>query len=244
MRATHTTLRDALMRLHMSHPPPWASGCPVWCKATSTVAVSGILKRIEGFRSGVWREWRHALLRRSQRNRLSLDRFNRPARLDIPYCRQVHPLPSNASLRHDLRREPLAEVQLVRICAGALGNRLPYRDRSFRNNRQQGPFGISAKAFSVALPAGGLDHAMLRLASVRVACTPMSRRGWRSLPAAPTLPRWYATLLSRVAMWGAISVNLRKSNVQHPIDASRHDNAGVAPVATGDRLSAWQLSVR
>jgi RNA-directed DNA polymerase len=56
-------------------------------------AVPGNLKRLEGFRSEVCRAWRHALLRRSQRHRLSWDRFNRLARRHIPYCRQIHPYP-------------------------------------------------------------------------------------------------------------------------------------------------------
>jgi hypothetical protein len=50
-------------------------------------------KRLDRFRSKVCHAWRHALLRRSQRHRLSWDRFNRLARRDTPYCRQMHPYP-------------------------------------------------------------------------------------------------------------------------------------------------------
>lgn len=57
-------------------------------------AVPGNLKRLEGFRSEVCRAWRHALLRRSQRHRMSWERFNRLARRYVPYSRQVHPHPA------------------------------------------------------------------------------------------------------------------------------------------------------
>ena len=65
----------------------------IYAKSLPMPLVEGNLKRLEGFRSEVCRAWRHALLRRSQRHRLSWDRFNRLARRHIPYCRQLHPYP-------------------------------------------------------------------------------------------------------------------------------------------------------
>lgn len=94
MRATLCTLRETLMRRR--HEPPYVVG--QWLHRVvqgyfNYHAVPGNLKRLEGFRSEVCRAWRHALLRRSQRHRLSWDRFNRLARRHIPYCRQLHPYP-------------------------------------------------------------------------------------------------------------------------------------------------------
>src|SRR5690606_18600137 len=56
-------------------------------------AVPTNLYRLDGFRSEVCRAWRHALKRRSQRNRQTWDRFNRLAIRYIPHPRQVHPYP-------------------------------------------------------------------------------------------------------------------------------------------------------
>ena len=94
MRVTLATLRKALMRRR--HEPTNVVG--QWLHRVvqgyyNYYAVPGNLKRLEGFRSEVSRAWRHALLRRSQRHRLSWERFGRLARRHIPYCRQVHPYP-------------------------------------------------------------------------------------------------------------------------------------------------------
>jgi group II intron reverse transcriptase/maturase len=94
LRATLCTLRETLMRRR--HEPPNVVG--QWLHRVvqgyfNYHAVPGNLKRLEGFRSEVSRAWRHALLRRSQRHRLSWDRFNRLARRHTPYCRQMHPYP-------------------------------------------------------------------------------------------------------------------------------------------------------
>jgi len=56
-------------------------------------AVPTNLMRLDGFRSEVCRAWRHALLRRSQRTRLSWERFQRLVRRYIPRCRVLHPYP-------------------------------------------------------------------------------------------------------------------------------------------------------
>lgn len=95
MRTTLATLRVALMRRR--HEPlstigPWLHR--VVRGYFNYYAVPGNLKRLGGFRSEVCRAWRHALLRRSQRHRLSWERFNRLARRYVPYCRQVHPHPA------------------------------------------------------------------------------------------------------------------------------------------------------
>lgn len=51
----------------------------------------------EGFSKSSQKEppsaWRHALMRRSQRNRLSWDRFQRLLRKYLPPCRLLHPHP-------------------------------------------------------------------------------------------------------------------------------------------------------
>jgi RNA-directed DNA polymerase len=68
-------------------------------------AVPTNLLRLIGFRTEVCRGWRHALMRRSQRHRLTWDRFNRLVRKYVPPCRVLHPFRRNASLRHDLKKE-------------------------------------------------------------------------------------------------------------------------------------------
>jgi RNA-directed DNA polymerase len=93
MGATLCTLRDTLTRRW--HEPPNVVG--QWPKRLvqgyfNYNAVPGNLQPLEGFRSEVCRAWRHALLRRSQRHRLSWDRFK-------PFCSSTYSLlPSNAPL--------------------------------------------------------------------------------------------------------------------------------------------------
>lgn len=94
MRATLISIRQALMRRR--HAPLTVAGS--WLNRVvqgyyNYHAVPTNLKRLEGFRSEVCRAWRHALLRRSQRHRLSWDRFNRLARRFVPYPRKLHPYP-------------------------------------------------------------------------------------------------------------------------------------------------------
>lgn len=94
MRVTLAAIRAELMRRR--HQP-----VPVVGKWLRTVvqgyfayyAVPTNLYRLDGFRSEVCRAWRHALKRRSQRNRQTWDRFNRLAIRYIPHPRQVHPYP-------------------------------------------------------------------------------------------------------------------------------------------------------
>jgi hypothetical protein len=61
------------------------------------------LKRLGGFRSEVARAWRHALMRRSQRHRMSWVRFNKISRHFLPNVCLVHPYPEERFLRHHLR---------------------------------------------------------------------------------------------------------------------------------------------
>lgn len=95
MRATLAALRDRLKRRR--HEP-----VPVLGRWLGRVlrgyfnyyAVPGNVGRLDGFRSAVGRLWRQALLRRSQRHRLSWARFAKLARLYLPYPRaSLHPYP-------------------------------------------------------------------------------------------------------------------------------------------------------
>lgn len=94
MRVTLATLRKALMRRRLE--PTNAVG--QWLHRVvqgyyNYYAVPSNLKRLKGFRSEVSRAWRHALLRKSQRHRLSWERFGRLARRHILHRRRVHPYP-------------------------------------------------------------------------------------------------------------------------------------------------------
>ncbi|WP_036286147.1 hypothetical protein [Methylosinus sp. PW1] len=57
-------------------------------------AVSGNLKRLGMFRAEVCRAWMRALRRRSQRSRLTWERFQRLIALYIPKVRVLHPYPN------------------------------------------------------------------------------------------------------------------------------------------------------
>lgn len=56
-------------------------------------AVPGNLFRLGGMRSEICRAWRHALMRRSQRHRLTWSRFSRIEKRFIPTVRNMHPYP-------------------------------------------------------------------------------------------------------------------------------------------------------
>lgn len=95
MRASLAAIRETLMRRR--HEP--VPGVGRWLNRViqgylNYHAVPGNMHRLSGFLSEVCRSWRHALLRRSQRHRLSWSRFNRLVRKYIPPCRVVHPFPS------------------------------------------------------------------------------------------------------------------------------------------------------
>ena len=57
-------------------------------------AVPGNLKRLGMFRAEVCRAWLHSLRRRSQRGRMTWDRFQRYVGRYIPKVRACHPHPN------------------------------------------------------------------------------------------------------------------------------------------------------
>jgi len=92
MRTTLTTIRETLMRRR--HEPVAAVGR--WLRQVlqgylNYHAVPDNLRRLRGFLWEVGRAWRHALMRRSQRSRMSWARFQRLLRKYLPPCRLVHP---------------------------------------------------------------------------------------------------------------------------------------------------------
>ena len=95
MRATLAALREALMRRR--HEP-----IPVIGRWLGRVvkgyfnyyAVPGNMYRLNSFRTELSRAWRHALMRRSQRHKLSWSRFGRLVKKYLPPCKVVHPLPN------------------------------------------------------------------------------------------------------------------------------------------------------
>jgi RNA-directed DNA polymerase len=94
MRASLSAIRERLM-VRRHEPIPQVGR---WLRSVirgyfNYHAVPGNLRRLDGFRTEVCRAWRRALLRRSQRHRLSWVRFNRLTRRYVPSPRQVHPLP-------------------------------------------------------------------------------------------------------------------------------------------------------
>ncbi|ASP95387.1 group II intron reverse transcriptase/maturase [Sinorhizobium meliloti] len=94
MRTTLEAIRGTLMRRR--HEPVAVVGR--WLRQVlqgylNYHAVPDNLRRLGGFRWEVGRAWRHALMRRSQRHRLSWERFQRLLRKYLPPCRLMHPHP-------------------------------------------------------------------------------------------------------------------------------------------------------
>jgi RNA-directed DNA polymerase len=94
MRATLTAIRSNLYRRR--HEPVPVIGA--WLQRVlrgyfAYFAVPTNLERLDGFQTEVGRAWRHALRRRSQRHRLSWERFTRLTRKYFPPCRVLHPYP-------------------------------------------------------------------------------------------------------------------------------------------------------
>jgi RNA-directed DNA polymerase len=73
---------------------------------------------VEAFKQQVKRLWARALRRRSQRTRLTWDRFNRLERKWLPRIRNTHPYPEQRFLARHPRQEPSAAVPLAGTCAG------------------------------------------------------------------------------------------------------------------------------
>ena len=94
MRATLTVIREKLyQRRHEAVPIVGQWLQRVLNGYFQYHSVPTNLLRLSGFRDEVCRAWRHALLRRSQRHRLSWPRFNRLTRKYVPPCRVLHPYP-------------------------------------------------------------------------------------------------------------------------------------------------------
>jgi group II intron reverse transcriptase/maturase len=81
-------------------------------------AVPGNLRCAEAFKQQVKRLWARALRRRSQRTRLTWDRFERLERKWLPRIRNMHPYPEQRFYARHPRQEPSAVVPLAGICAG------------------------------------------------------------------------------------------------------------------------------
>ena len=81
-------------------------------------AVPGNGYRLCSFRSEICRAWRRMLQRRSQRHRLSWERFNRLVNRYIPPYRNTHPYPKQRFRVNHPRQEPCAVVPPAGICAG------------------------------------------------------------------------------------------------------------------------------
>ncbi|MBE7158319.1 MAG: group II intron reverse transcriptase/maturase [Rhodospirillales bacterium] len=95
MRTTLTAIRDSLMRRR--HAPVSTTG--KWLHRVvegylNYHAVPGNLKRLGMFRAEVCRAWMHALRRRSQRTRMTWERFGPLATRYIPKVRARHPHPN------------------------------------------------------------------------------------------------------------------------------------------------------
>ena len=95
-------------------------------------AVPGNGKRLQAFRDGVVRYWRHTLRRRSQTSRIDWERMDRLVRRWIPSIRIMHPYPNVRFDATHPRKEPYAGKPLVRICAGGSGRPLSL-PRPFEN---------------------------------------------------------------------------------------------------------------
>ncbi len=95
MRATLKAIREQLRKkMHLPIPQvgKWLAG--VVRGYFNYFAVPGNAYRLTSFRSEVCRAWRRMLMRRSQRHRLSWQRFNCLVKRHIPPYRNMHPYPS------------------------------------------------------------------------------------------------------------------------------------------------------
>jgi RNA-directed DNA polymerase len=95
MTATLKAIRTSLMRRR--HAPIKEVGA--WLNRVvqgylNYHAVPGNTKRLGMFRTEVCRAWLHAIRRRSQRSRMSWERFQRIVALYIPKVRTLHPYPN------------------------------------------------------------------------------------------------------------------------------------------------------
>ena len=94
MRATLAAIRETLL-LRRNEP---VAVVGAWLNRVVSgyfryYAVPTNLKRLASFRTEVCRTWRHALRRRSQRTRMTWERFNRTINQYVPRVRVLHPYP-------------------------------------------------------------------------------------------------------------------------------------------------------
>ena len=95
MRATLKAIRHDLMkRRHAPIPETGAWLARVVQGYLNYHAVPGNLKRLGMYRAEVCRAWLHSLRRRSQRGRMTWDRFQRYVGRYIPKVRACHPHPN------------------------------------------------------------------------------------------------------------------------------------------------------
>jgi group II intron reverse transcriptase/maturase len=95
MRATLKAIREQLRKkMHLPVPTVGKWLASVVQGYFNYFAVPGNAYRLTSFRSEVCRAWRRILQRRSQRHRLSWQRFNRLVDRYIPPYRNTHPYPS------------------------------------------------------------------------------------------------------------------------------------------------------
>lgn len=119
MRATLKAVREKLRK--KMHDPIPAVG--KWLGQVvqgyfNYFAVPGNLYRLGSFRGEICRAWRHMLKRRSQRHRMTWERFNRLVERYIPPCRNTHPFPDQRFRVNHPRQEPCAVIPHAGICAG------------------------------------------------------------------------------------------------------------------------------
>jgi RNA-directed DNA polymerase len=105
MRATLLAIRDELKRRR--HEPIRAQG--QWLTRVVSGyfnyhAAPGNLKQLSGFRKALYRYWRQALVRRSQRNRLQLSRFGLLTDHYISSPKNAHPYPEDRFASRTQRR--------------------------------------------------------------------------------------------------------------------------------------------
>lgn len=94
MRAALRTIKAELMRrrhLPVSDQGRWLNNVVRGYFAYHAVPTN--IRRLESFRDQVVRHWRHALMRRSQRHRMTWDRMKKLADRWVPKPRIQHPWP-------------------------------------------------------------------------------------------------------------------------------------------------------
>jgi hypothetical protein len=85
--------------------------------------------RLQAFRDGVIRLWRHALRRRGQNRPYNWEHLQVLVRRWLPSVRILHPYPSvRFAATHPRDRSRMREIRLYGSVRGVAGDRYPYRD--------------------------------------------------------------------------------------------------------------------